>query len=104
VWNEAGTSLKIIIHPPWWATWWSYMLYGFVFIVVFVTSTRIYLHRHRLRTQLALEHEHAVKLEEVDKLKSHFYANISHEFRTPLMLILGPVEKLASKLVDEESK
>jgi signal transduction histidine kinase/ligand-binding sensor domain-containing protein/DNA-binding response OmpR family regulator len=104
VWNEAGVSLKIIIHSPWWATWWSYMLYGFVFILVFVTLTRIYLYRHRLRTQLAMEHEHAIKLEEVDKLRSNFYANISHEFRTPLMLILGPVEKLASKLTDEESK
>lgn len=104
VWNEAGTSLKIIIHPPWWATWWSYMLYGFVFILIFVTSTRIYLNRHRLRTQLTLEQEHAKRLEEVDKLKSNFYANISHEFRTPLMLILGPAEKLALKLADEESK
>ena len=104
VWNEAGLSLKIIINPPWWSRWWAYIIYGFVIALVFTASTRIYLNRQRLKTQLALEREHAFKLEEVDKMKSNFYANISHEFRTPLMLILGPVEKLVSRIKDEDGQ
>ncbi|MBE0571538.1 MAG: response regulator [Ignavibacteriaceae bacterium] len=104
VWNEEGTSLSIIIRPPWWATWWSYILYGFVIMILFSGSTRFYLNRQRLRSQLQLEQEHAKKLEDVDKIKSNFYANISHEFRTPLMLILGPLEKIVPKLGDEDSK
>ena len=104
VWNETGTSLKIIINSPWWATWWSYILYGFVFTLIFTGSTRFYLNRQRLRHQLQLEHEHAKKLEEIDQMKSSFYANISHEFRTPLMLILGPAEKLLSKITDDDHR
>ena len=104
VWGKKYTSLKIIIDPPWWATWWAYTLYGLIFAFIFTGSTRFYLNRQRLRHQLALEHEHAKKLEDLDELKSTFYANISHEFRTPLMLILGPVEKLLLKLADEDSK
>jgi signal transduction histidine kinase/DNA-binding response OmpR family regulator len=104
VWNQAGLSLHIIIYPPWWSRWWAYMLYGFIIALAFTASTRIYLNRQKLQTQLALEREHAFKLEEVDRMKSNFYANISHEFRTPLMLILGPVEKLVSRIKDEDGQ
>jgi signal transduction histidine kinase/ligand-binding sensor domain-containing protein/DNA-binding response OmpR family regulator len=104
VWNETGTSLKINIHSPWWATWWSYILYGLIFGFIFTGSTRFYLNRQRLRHQLQLEQDHAKKLEEIDEMKSSFYANISHEFRTPLMLILGPAEKLLSKITDDDHR
>ena len=104
IWNKEGTSLRIRIIPPWWSRWWAYVLYGFVSALIFFGSTRFYLNREKLKTQLKLEKEQALKLEEVDRIKSHFYANISHEFRTPLQLILGPLEKLAVKISDEEGK
>ena len=104
VWNEAGISLKIIISSPWWATWWAYSLYAAVLLLIMLFIRQYDLRRQRLRHQLELEHEHSKKLEEVDQLKSSFYTNISHEFRTPLMLILGPVEKLLSKITDNDNR
>ena len=104
VWNEAGVSLQIIINSPWWSTWWAYTSYVFVGLFFFTGISRFYLNRQKLNQQLILEKDHANKLEEIDRMKSSFYANISHEFRTPLMLILGPVEKLLSKLSDDDSK
>ncbi|NUQ40750.1 MAG: response regulator [Calditrichaceae bacterium] len=96
VWNEEGTSLKITILPPWWKTWWAYTLYALLAFGLLYGIRRFELNRQRLKHDLELEHLEREKVEEVDRLKSRFFANISHEFRTPLTLIQGPVQQLRS--------
>jgi len=103
-WNEEGTSINITILSPPWKTWWAYTLYLLFIISILYIIIRFYLRRQRLLHKLELEQIQTEKLEELDKLKSRFFANISHEFRTPLTLILGPLEKLRSKIVDRDSE
>jgi signal transduction histidine kinase/DNA-binding response OmpR family regulator/streptogramin lyase len=96
IWNEEGVSLRIIIHPPWWRTFWAYGLYV---LIIGLTGFGIWqnqMRRIRLRNALKMKQFEAQKLQEIDQLKSRFFANISHEFRTPLTLILGPMEQLLS--------
>ncbi|QQS34842.1 MAG: response regulator [Ignavibacteriales bacterium] len=101
VWNEAGLSVKIILLPPWWQTWWAYLLYGVFFITILYSFRQYEMKRVRLRNELRLKDFEANKLQEVDQLKSHFFANISHEFRTPLTLILGLIQNFEQRLVNK---
>ncbi|EHQ31190.1 hybrid sensor histidine kinase/response regulator transcription factor [Mucilaginibacter paludis] len=87
VWNEKGASLKIVIAPPFWKTWWfTLLIAGIVFM-----STYYIL---RLKRNLELRKLEEQKREEIHQLQLQFFTNISHEFRTPLTLILGPLEIL----------
>ncbi len=104
VWNEDGVAVKITIAPPPWKTWWAYTLYALLITSFFYGLRRYELNRLHLKNRLQLEHLQAEKLKELNHLKSRFFANISHEFRTPLTLILGPLEHVATQLSDSGLK
>ncbi|WP_185731281.1 hybrid sensor histidine kinase/response regulator transcription factor [Larkinella rosea] len=91
IWSRVVRRLDITIRPPWWATWWAYVLYSLLLISLFYVLLRIYRNRLQLRQSVEL------KQREVE-MKTRFFTNITHEFRTPLTLILSPMEGLISEL------
>ncbi len=94
LWNEQETLLKIIIRPPFWRTGWAYAFYACCILGLLYGYRSVTLYRERQKNKLRLEKLEAEKTHELDTLKLNFFANISHEFRTPLTLIGDPVDKL----------
>lgn len=91
------TTLQIVITPPFWKTRVAYVIY---FLLI---GASLYLARrrgiNRIKAEFAVEQERqqAHRLHELDMMKIKFFTNVSHEFRTPLSLILAPVNKIISQ-------
>jgi len=104
VWSPQPATFSFSIQPPWWRTWWAYLayagLFGFTLYAVRV-NTRA---RERQRADRQLERQALSHLQELDRVKTDFFTNVSHEFRTPLTLIMGPAEELASEAAEAETR
>lgn len=86
IWNDTGAVMELIVQPPWFASGWAYLLY-----LLLLSSGLYFLYRFQLNRRLA--EAETIRLKELDAIKTQLYTNITHEFRTPLTLIQGPVEK-----------
>ncbi|MBI1227825.1 MAG: response regulator [Bacteroidetes bacterium] len=108
VWNDEPTALRITILPPWYRTTAAYFGYALLFIGLVFGMVRFVIYRQKLKHRMALEHQEAERLKELDTFKTRLYTNITHEFRTPLTVILGMTEQLelenATKKNDKSKK
>jgi signal transduction histidine kinase/DNA-binding response OmpR family regulator/ligand-binding sensor domain-containing protein len=100
--SEDTFSFNIL--PPWYFSWWSYVLLGLLFLGLLYQVRRMELKRLNRKHALQLERVGYKKLKELDQLKSQFFANISHEFRTPLTLILGQIDSVMSSHIETKEK
>ena len=105
LWNTPEKSIRLVVSPPFWGTAYAYAFYLLSALLVFWGLR--YRAIRRLKNKFALEHERlqvkqlieqerreAERIHEFDQVKIRFLTNLSHEFRTPIALIMAPTEKL----------
>jgi len=93
VWNPNERILEITVLPPPWRTWWAYLVYLVLFGAMTFGLVRFIQLRHKLQLQQIAKQQQ----DELHEVKLRFFTNITHEFRTPLTLILGPLKDLMTK-------
>ncbi len=94
-WEDAVTTkIEIRITPPFWRSWWAYLLYALLLGLIIWQTIRNYKKKLNLRSSLELERKENMQKQEMNEERLRFFTNITHELRTPLTLILGPLEDL----------
>ncbi|WP_369411807.1 hybrid sensor histidine kinase/response regulator transcription factor [Chryseolinea lacunae] len=104
VWDETPTKLKITVLPPFWKTRTAFVLYIFIILGALLLSRQLILERERMKYKIEKERQEAQQLHELDMMKIKFFTNVSHEFRTPLTLILTPLERLLKNTNDNDQR
>ncbi len=104
-WSPYERTLSIRVLPPWWRTYWAYGIYlllGLAGVYAYIYYDR---RQTRLKYEVELAHMEVEKEKELNEKKLAFFTHISHEFRTPLTLIVNPIKELIyseNKVVDSE--
>ncbi len=96
IWSDKIAELQITVLPPWWRSWWAYCIYISLLALVIRAYFKFTVNRAKLKSQLNFEQREAKRVKELDTVKTQLYTNITHEFRTPLTVILGMAQQVKS--------
>ncbi len=100
VWNNKITELKIIIKPPLWASPLAFLFYALVIAVAIYYAIRYYHQRIHNKNKRKIELWESKKEKELYHAKIEFFTYVTHEIRTPLTLIKGPLEEIMKEAED----
>jgi signal transduction histidine kinase/ligand-binding sensor domain-containing protein/CheY-like chemotaxis protein/AraC-like DNA-binding protein len=103
-WNGKEIVLHIRILPPFWKTTWAYVVYVLLGIGALFYFRRRGIRKLRVQFSIEKEREEAQRMHELDLMKIKFFTNVSHEFRTPLSLIMAPVDKILKQVTEPETR
>lgn len=103
VWSGEKT-LRIVVAPPFWLTPWAFALYVAIILGILWVARKITVERAHMRFEVQQQRREAERVQALDRMKTKFFTNVSHEFRTPLSLILSPLDTIIKKTGDADQK
>jgi len=104
VWSVSTKTLTVVVLPLWYQTWWSYALLILIFLGIGVGIVFYFVQHEKLKQKLIYEQIDKDRMEVVNQGKFKYFTNLSHEFRTPLTLISGPLDRVIENNSNPESE
>lgn len=101
IWSDEVTSIRIAVIAPWWQTTLAYIFYGLLFLGGLAAIYYSLIHWYKLKQKLEITLLEERQMEEIHQMRLQFFTNISHDFKTPLTLILNPLESLLNDKIGE---
>lgn len=102
IWNSITREVEIRINPPFYMTWWAYLIYTIVTTIILIYIYRSARQRIRLRTAIQIQRIEKEKSDELNQAKLRFFTNITHELFTPITIISAAIEDSKKAIPEKE--